>query len=432
MTDNRIRAHGRLSIATAVLLVAACGSTAPTATPASPVATASSPPASATAATSPSPAATPTPTPAGARFDPSRIDLRATVLVEGLRDPVDVAAPGDGSGRLFVVEQAGNIRLVEDGALVTRPFLDIRKLISSGGERGLLGLAFHPDFPDDPRLFVNYTDLDGNTVVAEYRVDSGDPDIADAASERILLQFDQPFANHNGGAVVFGDDGMLYIATGDGGSGGDPQGNGRRLDTFLAKVLRIDVDTPPADPDTTYTIPPDNPFLDVADAMPEIWLTGLRNPWRMRFDGTTGDLWIGDVGQGAWEEIDVAPAGVGGLDFGWNVMEGTHCYSPASGCDQRGLTLPVAEYGHNLGCAVIGGVVIRGPDQPLLDGGYLFSDSCSGNLWLLDTAESGFRDPSLVRGTGRSISSIALDEDGTVLATDLGTGELVRIDAVAR
>jgi glucose/arabinose dehydrogenase len=396
------------------------------------VASASSPAASATAATTPSPAVTPTPTPAGARFDPSRIDLRAKVLVDGLRNPVDVAAPGDGSGRLFVVEQAGEIRLVEDGALVTRPFLDIRKRISSGGERGLLGLAFHPDFPKDPRLFVNYTDLDGNTVVAEYGVDSEDPDVADAASERILLQFDQPFANHNGGAVVFGDDGMLYIATGDGGSGGDPQGNGRRLDTFLAKVLRIDVDTPPTDPDAAYTIPADNPFLDVAGAMPEIWLTGLRNPWRMRFDGITGDMWIGDVGQGAWEEIDVAPAGVGGLDFGWNVMEGTHCYSPATDCDQTGLTLPVAEYGHDLGCAVIGGVVIRDPDQPLLDGGYLFSDSCSGNLWLLDTAERGFHDPSLVRGTGRSISSIALDEDGSVLATDLGAGELVRIEAIAR
>jgi glucose/arabinose dehydrogenase len=352
-------------------------------------------------------------------------------MVDGLASPVDVASSGDGSGRLFAVEQPGRIRLVRDGRLVAKPFLDIRERVASGGERGLLGLAFHPDFPSDPRLFVDYTDLDGDTVVSEFRLDRADGDSADPRSERILIQIDQPFANHNGGAVVFGPDGMLYVSTGDGGSGGDPLGNGQRLDTLLAKVLRIDVDGKPEGANA-YRIPDDNPFANVADAMPEIWLTGLRNPWRMRFDGETGDLWIGDVGQGAWEEVDVAPAATGGLDFGWNVMEGFHCYAPSEGCDETGLTLPVAEYGHDQGCAVIGGVVVRDAEQPLADGFYLFSDSCSGNFWLLDAAARGTRKPVLVRSGGRSISSIGLDEDGTILATDLASGELLGITAVPR
>jgi len=373
--------------------------------------------------------ASPSVTRPGSTLDPTAAKLVFEVVSDGLTSPVDVATAGDGSGRLFVAEQPGRIRLVDGGRLVTRPFLDIRERIASGGERGLLGLAFHPDFPSDPRLFVDFTDVNGDTVVSEFRLDASDGDVADPGSERILIQIDQPFPNHNGGAVAFGSDGMLYVSTGDGGSGGDPQGNGRRLDTLLAKILRIDVDGE-RDGGLPYRIPDDNPFVDVADALPEIWSTGLRNPWRIRFDGATGDLWIGDVGQGAWEEIDVAPATGGGLDFGWNVMEGFHCYEPSDGCDETGLTLPVAEYGHDLGCAVIGGPVVRDPDQPLLDGGYLFSDSCSGTFWLLDTAAANEpREPSVVLRSGRSISSIALDEDGTVLATDLGGGQLLAMSA---
>jgi glucose/arabinose dehydrogenase len=355
------------------------------------------------------------------------LDLR--VVVDGLTSPVDVASAHDGTDRLFVVEQPGRIRLVQEGALVTRPFLDIRKEIASGGERGLLGLAFHPDFPSDPRLFVDYTDLNGDTVVSEFTVHPANADVADPGSERILLQIDQPFPNHNGGAVAFGSDGMLYVAMGDGGSGGDPQGNGQRLDTLLGKILRIDVDGPP-DAGAAYRIPDDNPFVDDPDALPEIWLTGLRNPWRIRFDAETGNLWIGDVGQGAWEEIDVAPAGMGGLNLGWNVMEGFHCYRPESGCDQSGLTLPIAEYGHGLGCAVIGGVVVRDADQAQLNGGYVFAVECSGNIWLLDPSDTTTRQKAiLAASTGRSISAISLDEDGTVLATDLGSGQLLVIAA---
>jgi glucose/arabinose dehydrogenase len=360
-----------------------------------------------------------------AAFDPNNVRPMVTTIVGGLQSPVDVTDAGDGSGRLFVVEQSGRIRIVHDGKLVDRPFLDISDRISSGGERGLLGLAFHPGYPNDPRFFVDYTDRDGNTVVASYRVSANDPDVADPGSEVALLHVNQPFPNHNGGGTVFGPDGMLYIALGDGGSEGDPQGNGQRVDALLAKILRIDVDHP--DPGRPYGIPLDNPFVGVDGAKPEIWMTGLRNPWRFRFDPSNGDLWIGDVGQNKWEEIDVARAGQRGLNFGWNVMEGFHCYQPADGCDQTGLTLPVAEYGHDLGCAVIGGVVIRGAAQGRLNGGYVFGDDCSDNLWLMDPAGDGRREPVIAAKIGRTLSSINAAEDGTVYATSLSSNELLRI-----
>jgi glucose/arabinose dehydrogenase len=399
------------------ILVAACG---PAVTPAAPT-----PSRSATPGGSAAPGGSATGTPS---LGPApRLDLN--VVADGLTSPVDVADPGDGSGRRFVVEQPGRIRIVDGSGLLDRPLLDISGQVKSGGEQGLLGLAFHPGFPTDPRFFVDYTDLDGDTVVSEFRLDTADPNLADPESERPLLHIDQPYANHNGGGVVFGPDGMLYVATGDGGSGGDPHGNGQRTDTLLAKILRLDVDTGTAAADRPYAIPPDNPFVGVSGASPEIWLTGLRNPWRIRFDPATGDLWIGDVGQGAWEEIDVAPAGVGGLNFGWNRMEGFHCYAPSEGCDETGLTLPVAEYGHDLGCAVIGGVVVRDSGQPDLDGRYLFSDSCSSRLWLLDPTGSGRREP-VVAGQGPgSISSIIQAADGTVLATDLQHGQLLSVSA---
>jgi glucose/arabinose dehydrogenase len=359
-------------------------------------------------------------------FDPAAVTVDVVAAVTRLDKPLDVTHAGDGSGRLFVAEQAGRIRIVKDGMLVDRPFLDIRDRIASGGERGLLGVAFHPDYPADPRLVVDYTDRDGNTVVSTFRVSSADPDVADPAAETVLLQIAQPFANHNGGAVAFGPDGMLYIAMGDGGSAGDPAGNGQRLDTLLAKILRIDVDRP-AGASEGYAVPADNPFATTAGARPEIFLTGLRNPWRMRFDRATGDLWIGDVGQGAWEEIDLARAGTSGMNYGWNTMEGFHCFAPAEGCDQTGLTLPLAEYDHAFGCAVIGGVVVRDPRQGRLDGGYLFGDACSDNLWVMDPTGDGRREPVIVSKMGRSLSSIGEGEDGTVYATSLSSGELLRI-----
>jgi glucose/arabinose dehydrogenase len=407
-------------------IVLACGSPSPSPTQPAPAASERpATPSPTVETTQPPVSGSATPTAGGDAFDPDALTLTVETVDDGLEQPIDIAVPDDDSGRVFVVEQAGRIRTLQDGQLVSEPFLDIRERISSGGERGLLGLAFHPDFPADPRLFVNYTDRAGDTVVAEYQLD-GTGEVGDAESERILLQIDQPYPNHNGGAVVFGPDGMLYISTGDGGAGGDPHGNGQRLDTLLGKILRIDVDGTPDD-GSSYRIPDDNPFVDTDDAMPEIWLTGLRNPWRIRFDGGTGNLWIGDVGQGSWEEIDVAPPGEGGLNFGWNRMEGFDCFEPRSGCDEAGLTLPVAAYGHEFGCAVIGGVVVRDPGQPLFDGGYVFSDSCSGILWVLDAGDPDRQEPTIVGESNRSISAIELDADGTVLATDRGSGELVRI-----
>jgi glucose/arabinose dehydrogenase len=422
MTRRSLRSGSAL-LAVAVVVVAA-GCDRPPSSPTTPPASETLPP-----TTSPGPTATPAPSPtetaspSSALIQP-RVGLQT--VVGGLDSPVDVAAEAGADGRLFVVEQSGRIRIVRGGALVAQPFLDISDRIAAGGERGLLGLALHPDFPNDPRFFVDYTDKDGDTVVSSFE-QSLDADAADPESERVLLTVKQPFANHNGGAVAFGPDGDLYIALGDGGSGGDPQGNGRSLTTHLAKILRIGVDVPTGKT-PAYTIPADNPFADGAGgALPEIWLTGLRNPWRMHFDPANGDLWIGDVGQGAWEEIDVARAGIGGLDYGWNTMEGAHCYQPASGCDQTGLSLPVTEYDHSLGCAVIGGVVARGDAQPPFAGWYFFSDSCSGNIWATDPSSDAFRDPILILESGRSISAFGQDAAGNVYLTDLREGSLLEL-----
>ena len=438
MPPTRGRSAAWLVTGVAVLsiVVSACGpgpTSPPPSNPSSsalPTKLASQPPSTAPASPAPS-ASSATPGTSGAigGFDPAGIVPRVSVVVGGLSSPLDVLDPGDGSGRLFVAEQAGRIRIVKDGALVARPFLDIRDRISSGGERGLLGIAVHPRYPTDPRIFVDYTDVNGNTVVSSFRVSATDPDVADPASETAIVQVQQPFANHNGGGTVFGPDGMLYIGLGDGGSGGDPQGNGQRLDTLLAKILRIDVDHPGGGRD--YGIPPDNPFVGTSGARPETWLTGLRNPWRFRFDQANGDLWIGDVGQGNWEEIDVARAGQKGLDFGWNRMEGFHCFQPHQGCDQAGLTMPVAEYGHDLGCAVIGGVVARGAAAGSLQGGYVFGDNCQPNLWLMNPVGDGRREPVLALKMSRTLSSINEGADGTIYATSLSPGELLRIDPPA-
>ena len=358
-------------------------------------------------------------------FHPASIRLTLEPIATLPGRPIDVTNAGDGSGRLFVVEQGGTIRIVRRGEVVGQPFLDLSSRTAAGGERGLLGLAFHPRFPDDPRLFVNYTDLAGDTVVASYAVGTPDADRVDPATEVVLLRINQPFGNHNGGGLAIGPDGYLYIAMGDGGSAGDPHDNGQRLDTLLGKVLRIDVDDRPAG--RAYGIPTDNPFVGRAGARPEIFLYGLRNPWRISFDRVTGDLWIGDVGQGAWEEIDVLRAGSpGGANYGWARMEGFHCYPSGEGCARPELTLPVAEYSHDLGCAVTGGAVYRGSAFPTLAGGYVFSDACSGLLWVIDAARSDRQEPTIVGETGRSIAGFGEDEAGELYAADLG-GALLRV-----
>lgn len=349
------------------------------------------------------------------------------LVAKGLNNPVSIANAGDGSGRLFVNEQPGVIRVVgPDGTLRQEPYLDIHDRVLSGGERGLLGLAFHPGFPARPRLFVDYTRaLDGATVISEFHATA---QRADPASERVLLVITQPFANHNGGQLAFGPDGYLYIGMGDGGSGGDPFGNGQNTRVLLGKILRIDVDAPPA-PSKRYAIPPTNPFapngIRPGKGAPEVWSYGLRNPWRFSFDRANGDLYVGDVGQGSWEEIDRQPGDSrGGENYGWNVMEGRHCYRSA--CDQRPYVKPIAEYGHDQGCAVIGGYVYRGTLQPALRGVYVFGDDCSGIVFTLQVDE-GTTTPKFVLDSAKQISSFGVGENSEIYLADLGGGAIYRV-----
>jgi glucose/arabinose dehydrogenase len=333
-------------------------------------------------------------------------EIALDLFLSGLDNPVAITHAGDGTGRLFITLQGGLI-LVHDGAgLRDEPFLDIRTLVSCCGEQGLLSVAFHPRHAENGVFYVNYTDDTGATVVARYTVFPGDPDRADPGSAAVLLTVPQPFTNHNGGQLQFGPDGYLYIGMGDGGSGGDPLDNAQRLTTLLGKMLRIDVDG-----GVPYAIPPDNPFRGSPPARPEIWASGLRNPWRFGFDRATGDLFIGDVGQGAWEEIDYQPAGSpGGENYGWRLMEGAHCFNPSSGCNPGTLTLPILEYGHALGCSVTGGYRYRGAGIPAIQGQYLFSDWCSGRIWGASPDGGGTWRARELLASGRNV--VAFGEDG--------------------
>ena len=346
--------------------------------------------------------------------------------MSGLAEPIGIAAARDGTSRLFVIEQGGKIRVIKGGRLRDGVYLDISRKVSRGGEQGLLGIAFHPSFEDNRRFYVNYTDTKGDTVIAEYRQSRLDPKRA-STHERVVLTFEQPFSNHNGGDLAFDRDGYLYIASGDGGSGGDPQGNGQRLNTLLGKILRIDVDK---DRDGRgYGIPPDNPFRDDPTARPEIWSYGLRNPWRMSFDRSTGAMWIGDVGQGQLEEIDYEPPDSGGgINWGWNIKEGTQCYIGATECAAAaaGLTDPIAEYSHDLGCAVIGGYVYRGKRYPDLRSRYFFSDNCSGHIWSLDASDPSPQEEVLELESGRPISSFGQTGAGELLVVDRA-GHILRL-----
>jgi glucose/arabinose dehydrogenase len=299
--------------------------------------------------------------------------LALQVVATGLDFPVYLTTP-PGDSRLFVLEKSGAIRLVKDGTLVETPFLDLRGRVSLGNEQGLLGLAFPPDYASSGRFIVHYTDPAGDTRVSAFQV-SANPDLADPASEVPIFSIDQPFDNHNGGQIAYGPDGFLYIGLGDGGSGNDPLGNGQSLAEPLGAILRIDPGG-----GTPYVVPADNPFVGVQGGAPEIWSYGLRNPWRFSFDRATGDLWVGDVGQTQWEEIDYAPAAEGAgraVNFGWNRMEGRHCLGGDS-CDQSGLALPIVEYDHDRGCSVTGGYVYRGAAIPTLQGHYFYADFCQG------------------------------------------------------
>jgi glucose/arabinose dehydrogenase len=293
-------------------------------------------------------------------------------IATGLSFPLYLTSP-PGDERLFIVERGGAIRIRKSDGLVDAPFLDLTAQVSTDGERGLLGLAFPADYAASGRFVVHYTNLEGDTRVSLFRV-SDDPDLADPASESVLLAVDQPFSNHNGGQIAFGPDGFLYVGLGDGGSSGDPEGHGQRLDELLGSILRIDVAG-----GAPYVVPPDNPFVATAGARPEIWSLGLRNPWRFTFDRATGDLYIADVGQSQWEEIDYSPAPDAGrgANYGWSRMEGMHCFG-AAGCDPAAFVLPVLEYDHGSGCSVTGGAVYRGAAIPELQGHYFYADFCQG------------------------------------------------------
>lgn len=298
--------------------------------------------------------------------------LAVEVVAGGFDDPVYLTSP-PGDPRLFVVEQSGRIRIIENGLLLSTPFLDIRDSVRSGGERGLLGMAFHPAYAANGHFYVSYSaQPDGDTRVERYSV-SGDPNVAMPNRDRVIFTLDQPFGNHNGGQITFGPDGMLYIGLGDGGSGGDPQGHGQNVNTLLGALLRIDVDG-----GNPFSIPPDNPFVGI-DGRDEIWAYGLRNPWRFSFDREASHLYIADVGQNAWEEVNAVAAGSAGINYGWNLMEGRHCFGSAS-CDTGGLVLPAVEYGHSNGCSVTGGYVYRGEALTAIRGHYFYSDYCSGFL----------------------------------------------------
>lgn len=301
------------------------------------------------------------------------VALTAVRVASGLEQPIYLTSP-PGDDRLFVLEQTGAVRIIAGGEVLPQPFLDLAGRITSDGERGLLSLAFHPDYSTNGYFYVNFTGLDGATQVERFSV-STDPNRADATSAYSILRVPQPGANHNGGLIKFGPDGLLYIAMGDGGGGGNAEENGQDLGTLHGAMLRIDVDG--GDP---YAIPSDNPYVGDDDARPEIWAYGLRNPWRFSFDHTAGLLYIADVGQSRREEINVVPASQAGVNYGWNTMEGSLCYEPSSGCNTAGLTLPVHEYPTSDGCSVTGGYVYRGSGMPELRGTYFYADYCTGEV----------------------------------------------------
>ncbi|HEY8243916.1 MAG TPA: PQQ-dependent sugar dehydrogenase [Casimicrobiaceae bacterium] len=356
----------------------------------------------------------------------SAAPLSLSPVVAGLDTPTEIVNAGDGSGRLFVLEKRGRIRVVRNGALLPTPMLEIEDIVMNGDERGLLGLAFHPRFATTRYVYVNYTrEPDGATVIARYTVPADTPDVADPASAVPLLVVQQPYANHNGGAVRFGRDGYLYVGMGDGGSGNDPQNRAQDPNNLLGKILRLDVDG-----GAPYAIPPGNMFASPNLGRREIWAMGVRNPWRMAFDPRNGDLWFGDVGQDLREEVDFAAFGAAPKNFGWRVMEGTRCTNLGGGppCNAPELTPPIAEYTHDEGCSVTGGEIYFGTDVAGSGARYLFADFCNGRTWAVSAPPSGAAKVE-VGTAGFMVSSFGRDEWGEVYLADFGGGRVMRLGA---
>jgi len=351
---------------------------------------------------------------------PEAIELE--FLIDGFEQPLYVTGAGDGSGRLFVLEKTGRVWVVR-GVERSEVFLDLSGVVSTESEQGLLGIAFSPSFAEDGIVWADYTRSDGATMVSSFHADG---DRADETDEYVWLTVSQPYQNHNGGMIAFGPDGHLYVGLGDGGSGGDPDGNGQDPNTLLGSVLRLNVRYDASEVrDTAYGIPEDNPFFSVREKRSEIWAYGLRNPWRFSFDRETGDLWIGDVGQGAWEEIDFQPAdSAGGENYGWNVLEGTHPYppdAPAPDAPDR-FTPPVFEYDRDAGKSVTGGYVYRGSEIPWLVGTYVYGDFVDGRIWGLTRAADGTVENQLLLQTPYAISSFGEDDAGELYVVDFGGG----------
>lgn len=357
---------------------------------------------------------------------PTSIALQ--MVASGLQGPLDLEQPGDGSGRLFVVEQGGFIRILNNGALLPQPFLDLSSKIVpnfSGTEMGLLGLTFHPAFQQNRKFYVNYVRVNAGqiqSVISEFLASSTDPNTADPGSERILLTVDQVdnFPNHKAGQLAFGPDGFLYFGLGDGGSEGDPLGNGQNTQILLGKMMRIDVNN--TSPGLPYAIPPDNPFVG-GGGLPEIFAVGFRNPWRFSFDHATGRLFVADVGQNNFEEIDIVQKGG---NYGWNIMEATHCFNPPTGCNMTGLQLPITEIPHPEGEAVIGGFVYHGTALAGFAGQYIFGD-LNGKIWMLQEGPPGTFTRTLLDNSGVSISSFGQDQNGELYVVDIGSGRIMKI-----
>jgi glucose/arabinose dehydrogenase len=369
-------------------------------------------------------------------------DLIFDSWITGLSSPVDIANAGDGTDRLFIVERSGIIKIIEDGVLLGTPYLDITSLTSCCGEQGLLGLVFHPNYASNGYFYVNYTDNGGDTNISRFEVDPNDEDLGDPNSEVILLEIEQPYGNHNGGDLSFSpNDGYLYIAMGDGGSGGDPEDRAQDGGCLLGKILRIDVDGGggPASPSqsggdcnftssSNYTIPSDNPFTSDPNTIDEIWSEGWRNPWRFSFDSDNGNMWIADVGQNAWEEVDFEKSGTGGQNYGWRCYEGDHAYN-TSGCGPQGSYIaPVFEYANPGGRSVTGGYVYRGSAFPNMVGYYVLVDYITEDVWTLFRDENGVVTSQSHNVAGiNAISTFGVDENGEMYAASLG-GTIYKVE----